>query len=123
MGATGFFRQSQYAQIHDKSKRGGSFWSLQSTGLITTSSDGSRLNRNNLFEGWRFGVFLSCVTSLLLFIINLSIAIYAARKYPIEGIYGLGTIFQGPCRKTKLVDSMLHIGINAISTGLLAASN
>ncbi|RPA76695.1 hypothetical protein BJ508DRAFT_181460 [Ascobolus immersus RN42] len=102
--------------------RVGTFSSLLLRHLSYPNSRPRRIRRK-LFEGWRLGVLISCISSFLLFMINLAIALYAARRYPVNSTLGIGTIFEGPCDMVKSIDTVLHIGINIISTGLLAASN
>ncbi|KAI1408787.1 hypothetical protein F5Y13DRAFT_204536 [Hypoxylon sp. FL1857] len=52
---------------------------------------------------------------------NLGLTIYAIVSYGSQN--GVGTIYKGDCNKVKTLDQWIHLLINFLSTGLLAASN
>src|SRR5207302_1638533 len=67
---------------------------------------------------------LACANSVVVVLfINVGLTIYAATnpKYKMEG--GIGTLYSGSCDKTKKIGMWLHLGINILSTLLLAGSN
>jgi hypothetical protein len=122
MGISKYFQRHQYAGIAD-TKRHEASQSIQSSTFSIAHNNSVFNGGKSLFSGWRFGVLLSCIASFLLLTINATIVIYASHRFPVDKHTGLGTIFEGSCKKTKRMDTVLHIGINIISTGLLAASN
>ena len=81
--------------------------------------------------GWHTGV-LACAASVsAVLFINIGLTIYAATnpKYKEEGpqydqrLKGLETLYSGGCEKGGNIGLWLHLGINALSTLLLAGSN
>ncbi|KAF8542363.1 hypothetical protein BDD12DRAFT_876690 [Trichophaea hybrida] len=70
---------------------------------------------------WRMGILLGSISVSLIFLLNLSIIIWAISKYPLVG--GLGTIISGSCDKVKTMSTWIHVGINTLSTIALASSN
>ena len=67
------------------------------------------------------GVALCAATSGLVFVLNLTLTVWASSKYGLEA--GVGTIHYGSCDKTRSLSLWLHILINLLSTLLLGASN
>ena len=74
-----------------------------------------------MIHGWRMGVALCGATAGLVFLINLTLTVWASVKYGLVG--GIGTIQHGSCKKTKDLSLWLHLAINLLSTLLLGASN
>ena len=72
-------------------------------------------------SGWRAGALASCLTALLVLIINISVMIWATAKYPLAGHVGL--LFNGDCAKAKSINAWLQVAVNILSTVLLGASN
>lgn len=73
------------------------------------------------FESYRFGLLFCAMSCGVVFLVNLSVTIWAARKYPLSN--GIGTMYDGSCDKTQLLSTWLHVAINALSTLLLGCSN
>lgn len=77
-------------------------------------------------DGWRFGAGLAALTAAITFIINLTVGIWAATRAGSDSEYNSGIlveIYHGSCDKTKTMNTWSHLGINVVSTGLLAGSN
>ncbi|KAI1370753.1 hypothetical protein F4677DRAFT_437391 [Hypoxylon crocopeplum] len=55
------------------------------------------------------------------FITNLTLIIYVSSRYPSRE--GVGLIYAGDCDAVKTANRYLHLLINALSTGMLSASN
>ena len=72
-------------------------------------------------HGWRAGTIICAMTAGIVFLINLVMIVWASAKYPVND--GLGTIQQGSCSKTRIMNTWLHLAINILSTVLLSASN
>ena len=72
---------------------------------------------------WHTGVLLCATSAVVVLTINVSLTIYAATnpRYNIEG--RTGTLYYGSCEESKTIGLWLHLGINALSTLLLAGSN
>jgi hypothetical protein len=68
------------------------------------------------FQGWRFGALNFAVWSSVVFLVNLSLAIWATTKE--KNIF-----FEGNCDTVKRLNTGLHLLINVFSTVLLAGSN
>lgn len=77
--------------------------------------------RQSYCEGWRAGATASCVTALVVLIINIIVMIWAARRYPV--VNSVGVIFTGECARAKRLNTWLQFIVNAFSSILLAASN
>ena len=72
-------------------------------------------------QGYHFGLLCCAVASAAVMVINLTLTIWASRRYGVRG--GLGTIRDGSCREIKNLAMLIHLGINILSTLLLGASN
>ena len=66
-------------------------------------------------------LFIQIVISTTVLMFNISVTIYAAAKYGIAN--GLGDIYQGDCTRIGRYNTLVHLGINAVSTLLLGSSN
>ncbi|KAE8154580.1 hypothetical protein BDV25DRAFT_135750 [Aspergillus avenaceus] len=71
--------------------------------------------------GWRKGVTLCFIASSIVFIFNLTIAIWASRQYPVED--GFGLLQEGSCSRVRYTNIGVHLVINVLSTVLLSSSN
>ena len=81
-----------------------------------------RLMLNSRFHGWRMGILLGCIMSTLVLSINITILILGAtRGRGFQG--GFAVPMSGLPTEMSWWSSAIHIGINALSTILLAASN
>ncbi|KAL8645139.1 MAG: hypothetical protein Q9226_007434 [Calogaya cf. arnoldii] len=67
------------------------------------------------------GTIGCAVATSLVFLVNLTVTIWAAAHYGIED--GLGTIHDGSCDNTKTMSLWTHFAINVLSTAILSASN
>ena len=72
-------------------------------------------------QGYHFGILCCAVISAIVMVINLTLTIWASKHYGLQE--GLGTILDGSCIETKKLAIWTHLGINALSTLLLGASN
>ena len=72
-------------------------------------------------QGYHFGILCCAVASALVMVINLTLTVWASKRYGHQG--GLGTILDGKCSETKKLAMWTHLGINVLSTLLLGASN
>ncbi|KAK0111543.1 hypothetical protein ONS95_001896 [Cadophora gregata] len=79
------------------------------------------LPRNPSHSRWHFGVKCGILIVLTVLIINLAIAIYSGIHFPLSG--GLATVYTGACSNSKKYSLWAHLGINALGTLLLGASN
>ena len=77
-------------------------------------------------EGYHFGI-LSCavVAAMVLpswvLLINLCFTIWAVLRFRTQS--GLGTLYDGSCKRTRTLAFWIHLAINVFSTLLLGASN
>lgn len=71
--------------------------------------------------GWRSGVTYAAIATFVVFLINLSVTLWANNKY--GNVDGLGVLQHGGCAKIKRSSLWIHLAINALSTALLSASN
>lgn len=76
---------------------------------------------------WIRGVYLCAVATGILLLINLALFATAAglsRKYPgNSGLPSWATFYHGDCTLAERLEITLHLIINVLSTGILAASN
>ena len=72
-------------------------------------------------QGYHSGVLCCAVASAAVMVINLTLTIWASRRYGVQE--GLGTIRDGSCGEIKNLATLIHLGINVLSTLLLGASN
>ena len=102
-----------------------------SRGLLTPDSElaqelpkpFSPLWKPDWYTGWHTGV-LACATCVVFVLfINVGSTIYAATNPGYKMNSGIGTLYEGSCDKSKMIELWLHLGINALSTLLLSASN
>ena len=109
--------------------RGGG--SESSTELVTLNSEMTREQPKSFssvwkpvwYTGWHTGVLACATCVVVVLLINVSLAIYAAThpEYKMEG--GVRTLYSGSCDKSTKIGLWLHLGINALSTLLLSGSN
>ena len=72
-------------------------------------------------QGYHFGILCCAVASAVVMVINLTLTVWASKRYGLQE--GLGTIVDGKCSETKKLAVCTHLGINVLSTLLLGASN
>lgn len=76
---------------------------------------------NNPNRGWRKAVLAAAITTAIVLLINVILAIVAATTSSAED--GIGTLFQGDCKKVEQWSTALHLLINVLGTCLLVASS
>ena len=67
------------------------------------------------------GVSICAIACGFAFVINTTLTLWVSIRYGIQ--HGLGTIKEGNCKDTKILNLWLHIVINGLSTILLGTSN
>ena len=77
--------------------------------------------RTQKIQGYHFGILCCAVASAAVMVMNLTLSIWASRRYGLQE--GLGTIQEGSCGEIKNLATLIHLGINMLSTLLLGASN
>ena len=82
------------------------------------SKGGFRLPRG---RGWRAGVFYAAIAIAIVFIINLSVTIWALAAQSSE--HGHALLYEGSCSTTKQLNTGIHFIINAFGSVILAGSN
>lgn len=75
-------------------------------------------------SGYRFSLVIGAASCFAIFIINIGVTIWA------EGLTdhdqddgGRRVLYEGDCEKSRNLNTALHVLINVLSSGLLAASN
>lgn len=72
-------------------------------------------------SGWRAGAALSCTVAFSVLLINVTLLAWAIKRHGLHE--GTGTLYTGDCAKAKSINTWLGLGINALCTILLGASN
>ena len=78
-------------------------------------------HRLRKLEGYHFVVLWCARLAALVLIINLILTIWAVAKSGVQD--GLGTLYEGSCKRTASLTFWIHLAINVLSTLLLGASN
>ena len=116
---------------YDRKGRRGRGNKFSFIGLLALGSEFTRKLSNSFssfrkpiwYTGWHAGV-LACATSVVVvLLINVGLTIYIAMNPEYKMERGIGTLYSGSCDKSKTIELWLHLGINALSTLLLAGSN
>ena len=110
--------------------RGGGNRSL-SIELLTLDSEFTRGQSNSFsstwkpvwYTGWHTGVLAWAAVVVAVLLINIGLTIYVATNPEYKMERGTGTLYSGSCAKNKTIGLWLHLGINVLSTLLLAGSN
>jgi len=79
-------------------------------------------NPQRLSRGWRLGILLNVLFAVAVLIINLSVTVWAISTSS-AGDWDRRRLYEGSCSKTKIINIVGHVLINAFSTILLSASN
>ena len=79
------------------------------------------VQNSHLYGGWRTGVFVGLVCTIVVFLLNLVVLIVSWLHFPVAN--GLALVFQGDCAQTRQISLWTHLVINILSTLLLGASN
>ena len=85
-------------------------------GLLSLSS-----RQTARLQGYHYGVLWCALAAAIVLIINLIFTIWALGESGVQN--GLGTLFDGHCRKATTLTFWIHFLINILSTMLLGASN
>ncbi|WJG35878.1 uncharacterized protein FOBCDRAFT_204566 [Fusarium oxysporum Fo47] len=72
-------------------------------------------------KGWRVAILVGSITTAIALAINCGVLGWVRTHYDLD--YGIASVFTGSCKKTKKIKLWSHLGINVLSTLLLAASN
>ena len=72
-------------------------------------------------QGYHFGILSCAVVAALVLIVNLCFTIWAVSSFQTQR--GLGTLYDGSCKRTRTLAFWIHLAINVFSTLLLGASN
>lgn len=104
--------QSDSASVHKSSIREPS---------IRQSIDGGLERRRRQLSGWKIGVSVCAVTAVTVGLLNISLTIWAVTNH--ELINGISYLYTGSCSEVASMSLWIHLGINAMSTMLLSASN
>ena len=78
-------------------------------------------HRLRKLEGYHFGVLCCAVVATVVLALNLILTIWAVSRTGIQD--GLGTLYDGSCKRTATLTFWIHLAINVLSTLLLGASN
>lgn len=70
------------------------------------------------FSGWRVGMTACAIAATISLLLNVSVTIGVAIKFGMPN--NIGTLFHGSCKKVESLNFWIHLGINALSTILLA---
>ena len=73
-------------------------------------------------KAWQRVVALSCTLSTLVLICNIVVLVWALKK-PLGTFDTARLLYQGDCGRTTSIDFYSHIGINVLSTIILAGGN
>ncbi|KAF2155062.1 hypothetical protein K461DRAFT_107278 [Myriangium duriaei CBS 260.36] len=73
------------------------------------------------FKGWRASVAIGATIALIILIANVAVLAWTKDRYVLED--GILTVFTGSCKTSSKVIMLSHLGINVLSTLLLAAGN
>ena len=93
---------------------------LSSQARTGEHNDISRIHRlRRRFAGWRFAALQFATLAFIVFLINLSVTIWASATNPENE----GDLDEGDCGRIKNLNRGLHILINILSTLLLSGSN
>jgi len=77
--------------------------------------------RRQHLTGWRFGVVSCAASAGCVFLINVSVTLWASQRLGITE--GRGILFEGNCARSRPYSTAIHVVINILSTLLLSASN
>src|SRR5437764_1328730 len=74
------------------------------------------------WTSYRVGVAGCALACFAVFTINVVGTAVALKQHGVDDT-GIGTLLDGSCGETKKVNTWLHLGINSLSTVLLASTN
>ncbi|RDW85190.1 hypothetical protein BP6252_02780 [Coleophoma cylindrospora] len=73
------------------------------------------------FTGWKVGVVVCAAIASTVCALNICLTAWAINKHSVDD--GLSSLFTGSCTEVARISLWIHLGINAMSTMLLSASN
>lgn len=74
------------------------------------------------FMGWRFGIALGLLLTVIILILNVAITASVVSGYGMDQM-GKASLTTGPCDTVKRYNTLYHLFINVLSTLLIGASN
>lgn len=94
--------------------------SFREPSIRESIGDGLERRRHQL-SGWKIGVMVCAATAATVCLLNLTLAIWAVTNHELVG--GISYLYTGSCSEVANMSLWIHLGINAMSTMLLSASN
>ena len=94
--------------------------SIREPSIHQSISGGLERPRRQL-SGWKIGVMVCAVTAATVGLLNISLTIWAVTNHKL--IDGISYLYTGSCSEVASMSLWIHLGINAMSTMLLSASN
>lgn len=88
---------------------------------IHESIHGGLEPRRRQLSGWKIGVMVCAATAATVGLLNISLTVWAVTNHEI--ISGISYLYTGSCSEVANMSLWIHLGINAMSTMLLSASN
>ncbi|RDL38345.1 uncharacterized protein BP5553_02685 [Venustampulla echinocandica] len=91
-------------------------------GKVEVTEHKSRFGRfKDRYKGWRHGLLLGFIASVVVFFVNLGFALWAVQHHRLQDSQGV--LYEGDCKKVERSGVGLHFVINIFGTTLLGASN
>lgn len=75
------------------------------------------------FSGFRVSLTIFSFAALLVLAANIGISIYCVRQYGNKPTTSFKPVYTGDCKKTKQLNTVVHLIINILSSVLLTGSN
>lgn len=94
--------------------------SIREPSVYEPSSKDVKLGRHHL-SGWKIGVSVCAATAVFVCLLNITLTLWAVINHKVED--GLSYLYTGSCQEVATMSLWIHLGINAMSTMLLSASN
>lgn len=109
-------------ELREWIRPGSSRLSLHSIDSKEEAIPTTRKPRFQFQSGWRFSLFAGAASCTLVFIVNLSVTIWALTQEEKNSL-DQPILREGVCSEMRNLNTALHLVINALSSILLAASN
>lgn len=87
----------------------------------TNSRDYNQRDNKSVHRGWRKVVVAAASATGVVLLVNTVFLVVATVRFKIDN--GVGVIYEGDCGLVQRWDTALHLLINLLGTGLLAASS
>ena len=91
--------------------------------LAQGQSNSSSVWKPVWYTGWHTGVLACAASAVVVLFINVGLTVHAATNPRYNMEEGIGTLYEGSCKRSKIIGRWVHLGINAFSTLLLSGSN